>query len=294
MQLFLYFCITTLNTEMEYPYATASEETILMRRDRMEWFSQHPRRTRNTFIMHCLSGRAQIRRNMDLFVFSKGMEWTLLPDSVIQILNPSDDFEVHYCVCPPPLFDEVTRHLPSAFLDFVSMSEPYPLSTAHEIEADRCFFSLMQLIYDDTGNRFRHRIVAAEIQNFYLVFYDKMCHRIGEREKTFSSRGDRLVKNFWQLLLTHYLEHRPVSWYAARLCVSERYLSQNFKRLAQTTPKKAIDDFVAQEIMIQLRSTHDSVQQIADRLNFSDQSVMGRFFKNKTGLSPLEYRHGVL
>ncbi len=275
---------------MEYPYATAGDETFLMRRDRMEWFCRHPRRTHNTFIMLCTAGSAQVRRNMDLFTLSKDMEWTLLPDSVIQILNPSLDFEVHYCVCPPSLFDEVTMHLPSSFLDFISMSEPYPLARRQDTLAAKCFFSLMQILYDDAANHFRHQIVVNQIQNFYLSFYERMRHRIGTCPKVYSSRGDLLIKRFWGLLLIHYLEHRPVSWYADRLCVSERYLSQTFRHLSQTTPKKAIDDFVALEIKIQLRSSHDSVQQIADRLNFSDQSVMARFFKNKTGISPLSYR----
>lgn len=276
--------------DMEYPYSGAAEETFLMRQDRMEWFQRHPRRTRNTFIMHGVSGSAKIRRNMDVFDFGENMEWTLLPDSVIRILEPTDDFRVHYCVCPPPLFDEVTMHLPSAFLDFVAEERPYPLATDRDTEANRCAFGLMQVIYDDTGNAYRHQIIVNVIQSFYLAFYDRMRDRIGEREKMYVSAGDRLVKRFWGLLLEHYREHRSVQWYAGQLCVSERHLSQTFRTLSDTTPKQTIDDYMVLEIKIQLRSTHDTVQQIADRLNFSDQSVMGRFFKGKTGMSPQEYR----
>lgn len=276
--------------DLEYPYASAHEETFLMRQDRMDWFLQHPRRTRNTFIIHCVSGFATFRRNMDTFRLEKDMEWTLLPDCVIQILDPSDNFEVRYCVCPPPLFDEVTLHLPTAFIDYISMSDPFLLTTEMERTANQCSFGLMQVIYQDTGNDHRHQIIVNLIQSFYLAFYDKVRDRIGERQKTYSSTGDKLIKGFWRLLLEHYREHRPVRWYASQLCVSERHLSQTFRTLANTSPKQAIDDYIILEIKIQLRSTHDTVQQIADHLNFSDQSVMGRFFKGKTGMSPLEYR----
>ena len=276
--------------DMEYPYGNAVTETFLMRQDSMEWFQRHPRRTQNTFIMQGVSGSAKIRRNMEVYDFGANMEWTLLPDSVIQILEPTDDFLVHYCVCPPPLFDEVTMHLPSAFLDFVAKESPCPLTTEQEMEANRCAFGLMQVIYNDADNAYRHQIIVNIIQGFYLAFYDRMRNRIGEREKMYASAGDRLVKRFWGLLLEHYREHRSVQWYAGQLCVSERYLSKIFRTLSNTTPKQAIDDYIVLEIKIQLRSTHDTVQQIADRLNFSDQSVMGRFFKNKTGMSPQEYR----
>ena len=261
-----------------------------MRQDRMEWFQQHPRRTRNTFIMFCVSGSAKVRRNMEIFDFEQDMEWTLLPDSVIQILEPTEDFLVCYCVCPPPLFDEVTLHLPSAFLDFISEANPYPLATALEREANRCAFGMMQVVYDDSGNAYRHQIIVNIIQSFYLAFYHKMRDRIGEREKTYASAGDQLVKRFYLLLLEHYREHRSVRWYAGQLCVSERHLSQTFRTLSNTTPKQAIDDYMVLEIKIQLRSTHNTIQQIADDLNFSDQSVMGRFFRRHTGMSPIAYR----
>lgn len=290
---FSYFCSMTVNINMTYPYSSVAQETILMRQDRMEWFCQHARRTRNTFIMHCVAGHAKVWRNMHYFDFSKDMEWTLLPDSVIQIVDPSDDFEVRYCVCPPSIFDEVIMHLPSPFIDYISTIDPYTLTTQREIVANSGFFRLMQVIYEDRSNRFRHQLVVNEIQSFYLALYDKIRHHIDDNLKTFGERGDGLIKRFWGLLHVHYLEHRPVSWYASRLCVSERYLSQTFNRMTGTTPKKTIDDFVVLEIKIQLRSTSDSIQQIADRLNFSDQSVMGRFFKNKTGMSPLDYRRGI-
>ena len=136
--------------------------------------------------MFCVSGYAKVQRNMESFDFKQNMEWTLLPDSVIQILEPSEDFLVCYCVCPPPLFDEVTLHLPSAFLDYISEAEPYPLATDQEQKANRCTFGMMQVVYDDTGNTHRHQIIVNIIQCFYMAFYDKMRDYIGERKKSYT------------------------------------------------------------------------------------------------------------
>lgn len=278
------------NMGIEYPYETGEGEIFLMRHDQMPWFKEHPRRTRNAFILHCTSGEAKIRRDRDLCNFGKDMEWTLLPDSVIQIIESTEDFKVRYCVCPPSLFDEVTLHLPAAILDYISIEDPYLLETNQEIEANNCSFGMMQVVYNDRGNSFRHQIIVNVIRSFYLAFYDKMKHRIGEKQMTYVSAGDRLIKSFWKLLLEHYSEHKPVQWYAKQLCVSERHLSQTFRKLSGATPKQTIDDYIILEIKIELRSSHATIQQIADRLNFSDQSVMGRFFKHKTGMSPLEYK----
>ena len=40
-----------------------------------------------------------------------------------------------------------------------------------------------------------------------------------------------------------------------------------------------------------LQGTDLSVQEIAYRLHFPDQSYLGRYFKHHTGLSPTQYRN---
>lgn len=274
-----------------YPYETAKQEVFLMRNDDMEWFRRHPRRTRNCFIMHCVSGSAKVRRNIDIFDFEKNMEWTLLPDSVFLIQEATDDFRVEYCVCPPPLFDEVSLHLPAAFIELVSQDSPHKLSTDIEIEANRCAFGLMKVIYKDSSNSLRRQIIINVLQSFYLAHYERLKYRIVESRQMVISAGDKIIKKFWQLLLENYQTQHTVKWYARKLCVTERYLSHIFKQYIGTTPKRTIDDFLTLEIKIELRSTHDTIQQIADRLNFCDQSVMGRFFKRQTGMSPMEYKY---
>jgi AraC-like DNA-binding protein len=41
-----------------------------------------------------------------------------------------------------------------------------------------------------------------------------------------------------------------------------------------------------------LKSTDKSIGQISDELNFPSQSFFGKYFKRRTGSSPLQYRKG--
>ena len=86
-------------------------------------------------------------------------------------------------------------------------------------------------------------------------------------------------------------QEREVAFYADKLCISTRYLSTIVRSVARSSAKEFIDRAVILEIKMMLQSTDLSVQEIAYRLRFPDQSYLGRFFKKHTGESPTEYRN---
>ena len=51
-----------------------------------------------------------------------------------------------------------------------------------------------------------------------------------------------------------------------------------------------ITDFVILEAKAMLKSRKYTVQQIADALNFANQSFFGKYFKDKVGCSPTQYQ----
>ena len=93
------------------------------------------------------------------------------------------------------------------------------------------------------------------------------------------------------LVHEHCAREREVTFYADRLCISTRYLSTIVRNISHGSAKEFIDQAVVLEIKVMLQSTDLSVQEIAYRLRFPDQSYLGRFFKKHTGESPTEYRN---
>lgn len=88
----------------------------------------------------------------------------------------------------------------------------------------------------------------------------------------------------------HCASQREVSFYADKLCISTKYLTGICKAVTGDSAKKIIDDFAILEIKVLLQSTELTVQEIADRLVFPDQSYLGRYFKRHEGMSPKEYQ----
>ena len=93
-----------------------------------------------------------------------------------------------------------------------------------------------------------------------------------------------------QLLSRNFAEQRSVNWYAAQLQLTPKSLSQLIKNVSGRTVGQWVSVLVVMEIKSLLRNTDLSIKEISSGMNFPSQSLMGRYFKNYTGLSPLDYR----
>lgn len=248
-----------------------------------------PRRTHYFLLLYCLQGEAHVMRDMQTYTLSQGMEWTLLPDNILEVTEQSEDFCVEVCCCSNSFMDEVMFHINTSFLDFLNEQPPLLLTEEYKT-LNRLFMQLADYTYNDRTGMYRRRIAIHLLQAYYLGFYGSVQHLLRERQPHFSQK-EEITKAFRNLLLKHFREHHDVEWYAKELCITSRYLNMVAKEITGESPKKLIDYYILTEIQMELNSSNKSIQQIAESLNFSDQSAMGRFFKMKTGMSPKQYRH---
>ena len=105
-----------------------------------------------------------------------------------------------------------------------------------------------------------------------------------------ASRQESICSEFIDVLSHNYKEQRDVAFYADRLCITPKYLSQIVKDKIGKTASEVIEEYVIEESKALLISTTMTIQQISDELHFPSQSVFGKYFKRVTGLSPREYR----
>ena len=119
-----------------------------------------------------------------------------------------------------------------------------------------------------------------------LDAYISNCACGGKRQ----SRSDVIFQNFMQALYKHSRAHRDVAYYAGLQCVTPRYFTSLVNKKSGRTPLQWIAMFVISEAKHLLSHTDMSIKEIADKLNFSNQSFFGRYFKHYAGVSPSAYR----
>jgi len=103
-------------------------------------------------------------------------------------------------------------------------------------------------------------------------------------------RAIDLYNSFVSLVAGHFKTAHDVAFYADRLCITTRYLSQVTDRIVGKSPKQIIADYLMSEAKTYLDTSRLGMQEIADRLGFSSQALFCKFFKAQQGTSPSDYR----
>ena len=97
---------------------------------------------------------------------------------------------------------------------------------------------------------------------------------------------DQRLTRLRRLLEHHLADHRPVSFYAGEVGLSQRSLARLCMRHFGCTPRQAINRRLALEAQRMLRHTAASVVQTSDALGFKDPSYFSRFYLRETGRRP--------
>lgn len=102
--------------------------------------------------------------------------------------------------------------------------------------------------------------------------------------------GKLLADEFVKLVEQSDGRIRRVEDFAQMLNVSPKYLSKLLHRVMARKPSEIIALFTLKAIENRLRYSDMTMQQIADELHFSSASSFGKFVREHTDMTPLEFR----
>lgn len=102
--------------------------------------------------------------------------------------------------------------------------------------------------------------------------------------------GRDIFERFMRLVHKAGGRERKLSYYADRLCLTERYLGTVVRQASGMTAKGWIDRAAVTAAKVMLLNTDLTVGQIADRLGFATDSFFCKYFKRMTGMTPTEER----
>lgn len=210
--------------------------------------------------------------------------------SFFECLESSDELVGSFITFTNDIWLEVTSSFEPAFLGYIRKYPKSPVLQKEQIAEHNIILDAIINIYNERENTFRLKKFKNFLENLLCDIYEKTKDNFFNTDITATMRHEELFKKFIFYVFKNSATTREVKFYADKLCISTRYLSSVVQKITGKTPKEIIDIHCTQEIKTLLRTTSESVQEIAFRLRFPDQSFLARYFKKHTGMSPIEYR----
>lgn len=174
------------------------------------------------------------------------------------------------------------------FVEYINPRSCWVMHTGHENELTK--YSELLAVHKCGENVF----AANERQLLLLSLTYRVCSIFRELSSDGSNESSRKLETYMQLMQLideHYMHERGVRFYADRLCLSPKYLTQLVKSVSGSTVQQLVFKAITKKAIYLITSTDKSIKAISDLLNFPNASAFGTFFKKQVGVSPVNYRH---
>lgn len=289
MEISLYLCISI--EAMNYKFSISDfmyEESSL----------QHLRRTpiqvEGCIVMLCTCGRGRLITGIESIELVPDTTTMFLGGSSLFLTEASEDFHVRQWSISRTLYEEIIPAIPSSFIDFLAHIPAYLHSAeATSLKYVKVAMDMAQLLMEENGLPTAHIRIKNFATSYILYLFDYISPYLSLAKEKYNAQ-EYLYRRFVADIYNYCKKEHDLQFYANRLCISKRYLSQIVHEVScGHTPKQLIDKQLIFQIKSLLASTNLTVTQIADQLHFPDQSYLSRFFKRHTQVYPSEYRREI-
>lgn len=250
----------------------------------------YPFKVQFSMLHLCLGGRMRVRLNLNEYELQRNSLLIVTPGSIGQCLEVSADCRIVFLALANDyiLTEENSEGalLVRKFLARQSLLELTDAQTSGILTLFRALRDKLRL----SDFRFKHDILKGYLQVLYGEICQLMAPLVEEQDARQGSRKRQIFDRFIEELRQHYTTERSIGFYADRLCLTPKYLSQVVHSVSGRHAGEWIRDYVILEAKALLKSGQYTIQQVSDMLNFANQSFFGVYFKKAVGCSPTIYK----
>lgn len=238
----------------------------------------------------CLHGKAQYSVDTEDLMIKENDAIVIHERQVLDNYMFSSDFDGIFLFISNNFFNEVIKGIHDLVTLFLfTRNHPVISLTTEQASQLTEYYDILRKKVNEKDNYFRKDFVRSLL---LAVIYDmsNIIYRMQLTNNKNQTRAETIFAGFLHLVEENYKNERRVSWYGDQLCITSKYLSETVKQVSKRTPNEWIDRFVVLEIRVLLKNSTMSIKEIAQNLNFPNQSFLGKYFKDHAGMSPSEYR----
>lgn len=241
--------------------------------------------------VYCDKGSCSVVFNERLFTINAGDCAIFTITKLVCDIEPSKDFEAT-CIYVSE--------------NYIALANPY---NSYQIKGTISLFNNPVIWLDDKRRRickkdfihvedrlnnkehhFYQEALQSALCSLFIDYFDFHYH-INRNEKHISpSQADIIQRFFTMLEQGEYKQHREVSYYADKLFITSKHLSQICKTVSGFSANYWINRFTSIELQRHLKDSSLTLTQIADLFNFSSLSYFSKYSTKFLKQSPSDYR----
>lgn len=243
-------------------------------------------------IVLCKGGKGTLGIDLREFEIRRNTLLVIQPQNYIYLSKIEEDWDLDIFACSKKIVEEV---LPK-FTDVLPIiiyhrTEPSTILSDNDAKQVDDLFRLIKSRIDMPESPFKKQKIICLLQS---ALFELMDIRQGMKSdgnlSFYKTRREELLAKFILSISENFRKERQVSFYARKLGISPKHLSTIVKEITKRTAGDWIESYVTMEAKMLLQTTDLSIQEISDKLNFPSQSLFGKYFRYRTGMSPTSFR----
>ena len=247
-------------------------------------------------VIICTAGVAQFEYDGHTVQLSKNDLFLLMAHSVVEKFMSSVDFDCRELWFSRGEMWNMNMYVKNSLADLLPLKHN-PKVTLSDVDAALFETYFKQLSYHIRNSsqllypEITHSIVGAFLLEVLSVLR-RGNNMLKDNNLINNSglHGRKLADRFVLLVEQSDGRIRRVDEFAQMLNVTPKYLSKLLMDTMHRKPSVIVAFFTLQAIENRLRYTDMTMQQIADDLHFANASFFGKYFKEHSGMTPMEYR----
>ena len=249
-----------------------------------------PVRIDGLVIILCTQGEGNMTIDLNTYELKRNTLLIIQPNNYVRSLHTSPDFEGMSVICSTHTVEAILPKL-TDMLPMLMQHRMMPATVLTEDEAEgiMAFYKFIKLKLNGPASPFLHHKVQSMLQ---AALFEMMDIRLAREDASHitRTRKEEIMARFILSVTGNFRRERQVAFYAKQLCITPKHLSTVVKETSGRTAGEWIDSYVMMEAKMLLHTTDLTIQEISSRLNFTNQSFFGKYFKHHAGISPTQFR----
>lgn len=244
-----------------------------------------------TIVIFCRTGYLRGRINLREYRLESNDVLVVSPGSIGEYLEFGKDCRVVVIADAGAKFFNDDVYSQSVFVYKYLVEQTIIHLTQEEMQEIIEIYHRMRQKVEQADFKYTRVALQGYIQVLASIGYQwrERYHNHLELEKKTETHQQKIFNTFMELAQQHFRKGRTIAFYADKMCLTPKYLSQVIRQVSGRYAGDWIDDYVILEAKALLRSKKYSVAQVCDMLGFVNVSHFCKHFKAAVGCSPGKY-----